>query len=752
MIRILTGSTWKLNPDYRSHLRATAERRVPFRADAVLDVLGIEVDGVNLIRGLREEAIFDVAARLIEAVGGLFASPSATGHVSLDEAGVELVFGRHGRRVDLCLVALGRSARVLTREVSVELDALAGATADCAEALLVDLQTIHPELIDQSWCVALREAAAALRRRNRRAPTSDGPHPAPVTLEPTPQRTGGPLVGFVLSDDDGRVDRYRGGADLYSLLSPGQLFLLDEDGVELMRVSGRPFLLLTELLRTAGRITAAAENGEAALRFNLGEDSPELELQLESSMLIADGRALPCEPLRLSRAFAEATLDFAGAIASRNPAQRENTYLSELSESARERLAQIQELSEGEREAEPPAIRPALPRPRVEAPLGPGNLKRLRFRPRWGPVDVGTGPRQLVRHRQLALVSSGDGLISLDLRTGRRVGAIECEEAALHDTGALALRGSRMFAVDARGRSRWLRDLPAMRTRDLTVAPTRVHAGRARWPVRVVLLDSGRILGLHEDTGMALWEFRPPSASRLFVATSPDLVYVAADTGVVYGISPDDGTVWWRQRTGLTIEGAPVAGRDHLLVWGRGPEGRRLVAIDRYSGRQQFSAPLELSNLPPPLFLRTGFAVAGVDDEARSAVAVYDAAGRPRFQLALADGLGPPALLHRAGRLFASLRDGSTVCLTGRGAQIWRIGPAGNELHRALAPELRRHVLLTPGDPVRALDPETGRLLCELPPTPGLFAMVAGANLEVLLVDEDGVARMYELATHLSVV
>lgn len=108
MVRIVPGASWKLNPDYLSTLRAATERPRRFSADAVLDVLGIEIDGVNVTAGLSEAAIFPVVDALAALVLRLCRSPSAAGQVSLADGATELVLGRRGAKASLALVSLGR--------------------------------------------------------------------------------------------------------------------------------------------------------------------------------------------------------------------------------------------------------------------------------------------------------------------------------------------------------------------------------------------------------------------------------------------------------------------------------------------------------------------------------------------------------------------------------------------------------------------------------------------------------------------
>ena len=97
MVRILPGDSWKLNPSYLASLKQLDERAARRLGPvAILDVLGIEVDGVNLAQGLREAAIFQVVEGLAALVLRLYEEPEGRGQVPLDEGRTELVLGRRG--------------------------------------------------------------------------------------------------------------------------------------------------------------------------------------------------------------------------------------------------------------------------------------------------------------------------------------------------------------------------------------------------------------------------------------------------------------------------------------------------------------------------------------------------------------------------------------------------------------------------------------------------------------------------------
>ena len=251
MVRILPGDSWKLNPGYRRGLEELGRRAASrFSPGSILDVLGIEVDGVNVSQGLSETAIFAVLEELAGVVLRLCREPQGSGQVSLGEGRTELVLGRHGGRAALSVISLARPARLLAGELEVDLASLALAVGDSVGELLADLREIDPALEALPFARRLSGRATALRKAARLAGASAA-EPAgtpPLARRPAAEGGAGDLsLAFELRDEHGRIDGFRSGADLYSLLVPGQTFLCDAAGTELLLASTPPFLLLSDL-------------------------------------------------------------------------------------------------------------------------------------------------------------------------------------------------------------------------------------------------------------------------------------------------------------------------------------------------------------------------------------------------------------------------------------------------------------------------------------------------------------------------
>ncbi|MHB1844775.1 MAG: PQQ-binding-like beta-propeller repeat protein, partial [Deltaproteobacteria bacterium] len=265
MIRIHPGRAWRLDAQLLSELRSPRGPRALERA--LVDAVGIEVDGVDLAAGLAEGSVLSIMSELSRVVASLGAG-ARRGSVAFRGEGVVLLLERECERVRLTLVRLSRPAGVVLRGVEVELDALRRATLDCGLALLRELRSINPALAQGP---SVRRLSLAVSRLGARAQES--------SLEPEldqrgrPRRKeklalrggsgpGFPACRFELSDGAGLLHSYAGGRDLGSLLLPGDVVLALASRAPAVRRRGHPFLALRELSDGAVSLVRAIRAGE----------------------------------------------------------------------------------------------------------------------------------------------------------------------------------------------------------------------------------------------------------------------------------------------------------------------------------------------------------------------------------------------------------------------------------------------------------------------------------------------------------
>lgn len=749
MIRIRTGASWRHDPALASSLRRASGPARAAAARAVVDALAIEVDGVDIAAGQAEGALLPSLEALLRAIARIVGG-EAHATVPFQEGELELVMRRRGASALLTFVSLTRPSRVLARDVEVEIDALAAAALDAGAAFCRELAEILPEEAEREGR-RLRAAARALRR------VEAGPSPRPPAgrrgRAPRLARTKGVVTcALELSDDEEHLLAYEGGRpDLGSLLAPGRLTLQGADGATLASFPGIPFLALRDLGAGVDRLLAALRRREPRCEIALARPGrggvTTLALDLAAGTLLGPGGPVPCPPLELARAIAEAALELGRVARARNPRQAENAHLADLEGSAAERLAQIEELAEGDRAPEAAA---ALGDARVppqrgpsQRPLGPGRLRRLAFR-RLFAVDVGAPAGAGLHVRGGVVLAAGAAAVAALERTTGRVlwrAAGAAHAAAL--PGALLLaRGGELEAVAPRsGRRLWARPLPG--------TPSFTAVAFSRGPYLVV--GGGALTALDPATGKTLWRLVPPGAGRLAATSFGGIVAAGADTGFVYGVDGTGRVVWRVRGPGPVLrQPAPISGLAVVLCSTDAGAGAVALALDPAGGARRWEAPLDLVPSGPPIAWGRRIAVAGAL-AGDPIVATLDERGAPAWTV-VPPLAGPPTLGAAGALLVARDPAGGLAALGRDGATRWtRPAPSGAPAPGAVPPAIARGAVIVAADGVTALDARTGEIM-------GAIAGVApvrvavDASLGLALLDADGLATGYRVATHLSVV
>lgn len=734
MIRIRIGSRWKAEA-----------QRAPELAEKAHDSLGIEVDGIDISGGLLEDRLFPVTAALVEAVARLLQGAARTQAVPFAEGAIELLLARHGDAVSLSLVSLTRPARVLVRDLEVDLEALASAARASAQDLLGELS---PEAAEAP---AARKLSAACRRL---ALAVARPGAAPAAGRPASLRSRAPIggteapsLGFDLRDEDGRLASYEGGEGLHALLAPGHLYLHGPDGEELCSVAGPPYLLLRDLADAALRmLEALRERTDTLYTFPLAHQGPEVEVDLRGNALTVAGRTLRCPPEALARAIFEGALDLGGVLLARNPELAGNPYLASLIEESRERVSLCEELAGWSRpEAEVP-VRPEGRRPHVDGPpLATGRLRRVSLRGVWRTelpeirsVHRAGDRAWVATSEEICALSLADGAVETRFAAGPRA---RVAVAGPKDP-LLVLDEERLSARDAAGAMLWEIDTPDTLRIDGRWARVPREGGAAAG----LLLDGVNLALLDLSDGRTLFRLDPPAAHRSAWASAARLLVLAADNGLLYGIDGAKGALAWRVRVDQPLLAVAIAaGRVVGIAEGR--EGLGLVGLEASTGTPVFRTELPVHEVGELIPMTGGVAVTGVGSAGGELLHV-DATGAITWRARPI--LGPEApLATRAGATIYA-RGSEGACRIDRGRVRWSVPcEAGG------APVLARGVIALPGERLEVLDAASGRDLLAPGATDGLGPaddLLATREGVLALLDVDGSCRGVRLAGALAVV
>lgn len=744
MVRISIGDGWRADPEVRRALSAPGASRSE-AVRAIVDVLTIEVDGVDIAAGRAEGPVAESAASLVSGLRRL-AAGARQATVSFPDGAVDLVLRRQGGNALLSLVTLSRPARVLAHDVSVDLGALLDAAREASADWCRRVAEVSPAAASTP---ELRRILRASARAPRIAATAPAPSPgAPRSRRPA-RRPRAPVCSFELHDRDGRLSSWRGpGADLASLLVPGRVTIRSPGGQEWLSIPGIPFLSLRDLCAAADRIAAAGGRGKVA--FSLarpGRQAPlRIEVDVGAGVLAAAGApAVPCDPMPLARALLEGVADFCAVVASRAPAQADNAHLADLRESARAGLAHLAELERDEHSGPRRRLRGARARPAAHHPVSPGRLRRVSFDV--APLaDLGPPARQPIdveadgRH---AVLCGEEHLVRFDLDGASVAWRAHGARMACQASDAVVVARAREVSSleAASGQPRWSRPFPDG------------HRPTALIPVarsRVALVSADLVSALDVAGGRLAWSFEVPGARRLAAWRLGPLLVVAADTGVVQALDAD-GRVEWRVR-GAGAPCAPptaAAGRAHLLF--RTPVGACLTTVDGASGRRLAEASLDLVPSGGAVPFSGRLAVAGTEG-GDPVITAWDPDGTLAWTRSATPGAGPLALAPSAAGLLVKSADGGCALLDRDGAVRWvRQRPGALAAPGNLAPVAVRGLVLVPSDEVEVLDARDGRPVGRLPgPAPAFLHVTP--ELRVLLVDADGLASAARLRGHLSLV
>jgi outer membrane protein assembly factor BamB len=772
----------------REAMRAAAE---------VVDALALEVDGVDVAAGRAEGNLVAAMLSLGEGVLRVLADGSAA-QVHFAEGGVELLVRRRAASALLTVVTLARPARVLARDVEVDLAELARAVQDAARALAVDLASLHP---------AAGAATRSLRRLADRLAAADA---APAQPRPSAALLAAPRIGrqrdvpacsFEIHDDE-LLATYAGqGADLGSLLAPGRVLIRiadaqlaasepahasrgESDGgpedrltscgepstwgerapLELppgpagrgpcqttLSVEGTPFLVLRDLAAFAARLAEAAGRSEQCLGAELARPGHRATVRLEvdfaaGAVALGDGPFVSCPPLLLARTLLEGATDFCAVITARHPRQAENAWLSELRASAAEGLAHVRELLAGDLVAEGRAgvrVRRG-PRP-PRSPLGPGRMRRLRFRRAW---EVEVGPPAgfgIARVGDLLLAAGAAAVAGLDACTGeprwRRPGAMF---AVCVGADIVVADATHLALLDARsGQERWRRprsELPAPGLR----AAVRLAGGA------LLLVTPGACVALHPTTGASRWSFTPPAALDLRAAALGPMALVGSDTGFLYGLDARSGAVAWRVRLPGPLATPPLPLAGACLALCSTDIGGSLLALDPASGRRRFELPLDVAPAAAPITFAGLIGIVGMV-AGDAVVTAVDPEGRLAWADAPPLSPGPLVLAPLRSGVLAKTSTGTCIALDRQGETLWtHARSAGHPPPTNAPPVVLRGVALVGSEDLTALDAATGYPLGHAR-LAAPARLLADGELNAWGIDAEGLVTAVQLHAHLSV-
>ena len=740
MVRIRIGEGWTSDPGVRAGLRAGSPEPRREAVRSIVDVVAVEVEGVDIGAGRTEGPVAEGVLGLLRAVDRL-AAGGEHASVPFDDGAVELLLHRRGGLALLSVATLARPARLLAHDVEVDLPRLAEAARAAAVAFCDRVSEIAPSARALPELRALLEAAA-------RPPDVADPARAAIPgtrARRTRRRPRDASCSFELHDEEGRLSTFRGpGADLASLLVQGRVAFRSPAGEEFLSVAGSPYLLFRDLCAAASRLAGAPVS---PLSFDLarpGRSATARVVVAGGTVSVDGGAPVRCDPLAFAQAIVEGAADFGSVVRGRSSHQAANSLLDDLEQSASACLVQVLELREGDRAAASRRRVRVLREPRAPpAPIAPGRMRRVSFR-RTVSVDIGSpAGGGLFLLPDLLVACGRDRTLAFDPTGGtERWGAPGALRASVGEGRIALLRGDGLEARDAAtGSMLWTRPLPPEAGPGSAIAL--VPGGR-------LLVASGATIStLDPADGRSLWTFTSPGASRLRLLPLGALLVAASDGGMVHAIDPA-GKVAWRLRGAGALAAPPVGTARSCLFAFVTPTGATLAAVDPSTGERRFESSLDFAPEGAPLRVAGRIVIAGRVAGDGVVAALEEDGSRAWTEPSPTGGI--PALAPRPGGLLAKGPDGTCAALDRDGRMLWLRSPAGRPSPPGnLPPVAVRGLVLVAAEEVEWLDGETGRPVGRVPAhAPARLAV--GDDLATWTLDGDGLLCGARVRGHLAVI
>ncbi len=736
MIRIRPGRSWRLNPGYLGELQSlTLPRARTFDFAAILDVLGLEVDGVDIAAGVGEAQVLVAVDELVQALLRLGQGHPAA-QATIGPGPTELLLEARGFDVLATLVSLAPPLRLLASGLLLDFTKLRAAALAAARGLLFDLLAISPVLEKTPLA---RRLAAGCRSLSRKPFALGAAWPATPGRAITASATGVDVRCEVSAPAEtmARIGARREveHAPLAAHLGRGTLTL---------RVKGAPALSCEEPLlftlrnavRDASAMVEAWEGGDRVFTLPLG--AVELRCDLTRDEVRADGWKHPAaaSPSQLALAIAGAAQSFADRALG-TAAKAPDELLTDLRTRARTLSRHCRDLVSGDlRRAQRLVLAPPhaqSPRP-LQAPLAAGRIRRLLYKEAWrtsglqlerAPVLLSQGPLLLVM---------GAAIEARDPATGEPLWRVPAAPGAVLRGSDLfyAEEGDSLVRLDAHsGEVRFRR-----RLRDAT------HPAQL-WPLAGGVLRSlpGKGVAFVNNEGALAFRARLPGGVPSAALLLDGMLLLTLASGVVAGLDPGDGSVLWRKRGRFdSLTAAPGC----ALASGQ----ESIAALDLLSGQSLWERPLPPGASEP----RIAGDVALVLVAGRvHAFALMDGASRfsvllPWAQeLAVADD--PDEHGHPGVTVIVTGAGGAAMRLDERGLPRWTL--ATDDTAASSEALLQRGMVLLQRNGTALVDAAEGLPLARLPAA--RWAALA-PDLTCALVDASGVLSVHRLATHLSVV
>jgi outer membrane protein assembly factor BamB len=368
----------------------------------------------------------------------------------------------------------------------------------------------------------------------------------------------------------------------------------------------------------------------------------------------------------------------------------------------------------------------AAPTPRV--PSAPP-VRKMRFSPRWTAEVPGIDLRATFLCGDRLVLSGAAQTACVARDDGSPLWKVPTVRATTLPTafGLARLRGDGRLELRDFGDGSVTWSQPcAPRSRGTPAACTVVSPGLPRL---LVATDGDRHLVAFDLTsGEPRWRYAMARPGSIRIRRAGRLLIVASDEAQLVAIDALDGHVVWRLRDRLRFAAPPSTEREELFAVAGEPQGMaRLHVIDVLSGARRWERQLEASiaTESAPMILGRTILLATRDRRGLGMIALDRTSGVERWSAPTGAWPVGTSALPLDDVLVLNLPTGEVCAISAEtGETVWRHvfdAPFLGDAPRRLEPVLRSGALFVPQDKVRVLRPSDGAVVgivepCDLVP------------------------------------